>query len=165
AGEVAERLASAGAALLVRAVGEIASGEARRLPQDHARATYAPPLRREEEQINWTDEALSLYNLIRGLNPRPGAYTTFRGRRLKIWRAALPAAAGGGIKETGNASVSLPEDALPGTVLAHEGRLLVAAGKGGILELLEVQPAGKRPISGGDFYRGYRLGAGARLGE
>lgn len=165
AGEVAERLASAGAALLVCAVNEIASGKDRRLPQDHARATYAPPLRREEERIDWSEEALSLYNRIRGLNPRPGAYTTFRGRRLKIWRAALPAAAGGGMKETGKASVSLPEDALPGSVLAREGRIFASAGKGGFLELLEVQPAGKRPISAGDFYRGYRLSAGARLGE
>lgn len=159
AGELAARLARAGARLLAEAVDEIASGRERRTPQNHARATAAPPLRPEDERLDWSGDALSLYHRIRGLNPRPGAYTTYRGRRLKIWRAALPAAAEPG--------ALFPGGAPPGSVAAleEEGRLFVVAGDGALLELLELQPAGKRRLSAGDFCRGYRLPPGARLGE
>jgi len=156
AGELGERLAQAGARLLRRAVDEIAAGTARRIPQDHSRASYAPPLRTAEERLEWTDDALSLHNRIRALNPRPGAYTTYRGRRLKIWRA-LPADAAGGL---------LPEQVEPGQIASVEGgRLIVAAGGGSYLELLELQPEGKRRLGAAEFCRGYRPAAGERLGD
>jgi methionyl-tRNA formyltransferase len=164
AGEVAAGLAAAGSRLLRRAVDEIASGKARSFPQDHTRATYAPPLRPEEEILHWSEEALSLHNRIRGLNPRPGAYTTFRGRRLKIWRAA-PAVQD---KEAADpqGAVVFPHEAAPGSILTlQSGRIFVAAGRGTWLELLEVQPAGKGRITADDFYRGYRPATGERLGE
>lgn len=163
AGEVAERLASVGSQLLVQAVDEIALGKARRAPQDCARVTYAPPLCREEECLDWSEDALSLYNRIRGLNPCPGAYTICRGRRLKIWRAAPPA--DGTAAVNSGEETFLPADAPPGTVLVRRGSIFVAAGKKSFLELLEVQPAGKKPISAGDFCRGYRLATGEKLGE
>lgn len=159
-GELGKRLSAAGARLLCQAVDQIAARSARSRPQDHSRATYAPPLRPDEERLDWSEDALSLYNRIRGLNPRPGAYTTYRGRRLKIWRAAPAAAAGGGVE-------ALPGEGLPpGSVAAVEGgRIIAAAGGGTFLELLELQPAGKRRLTAGEFCRGYRLTAGARLGE
>ncbi len=159
-GELSERLAAAGARLLRQAVDQIAAGSARRSPQDHSRATYAPPLRPDEEQLDWSEDAFSLYNRIRGLNPRPGAYTAYRGKRLKIWRAALTAAVEGEAE-------TLPGGGLPpGSVVAVDGgRIIVAAGSGTFLELLELQPAGKRRISADDFCRGYRPAAGERLGE
>lgn len=156
AGELGARLADAGARLLRRAVDQIAAGEARRIPQDHSRASYAPPLRPDEERLDWAEDALSLHNRIRALNPRPGAYTAFRGRRLKIWRAAPVDAAG----------EMLPEAREPGQVASAEGgRLIIAAGGSSFLELLELQPAGKKRISAGDFCRGYRPAAGERLGD
>ncbi|MFY9503451.1 MAG: methionyl-tRNA formyltransferase [Dethiobacteria bacterium] len=165
AGELSERLAAAGARLLRQAVNQIASGSARRTPQDHSRATFAPPLRPEEAQLDWSEDALSLYNKIRGLNPRPGAYTIYRGRRLKIWRAALPGSLENGARGESKA-VTFPKDLPPGFLLALQGdRIFVTAGDGRFLELLELQPAGKRRINAGDFYRGYRPPAGARLGE
>lgn len=159
AGELAGRLAAAGALLLERAVQQIAAGEARRTPQEHARASYAPPLRREEERLDWSADALTLYNRIRGLNPKPGAYTTCRGRRLKIWRAKPPRSPGEGQGE-------LPARAAPGTLTALEnGRIFAAAGDGALLELLELQPAGKQRLSAVEYYHGYCASGELRLGE
>lgn len=164
AGKVAAGLAAAGARLLLQAIGEIASGEARYTPQDHARATVAPPLRPGEERLDWSGSALTLHNRIRGLDPRPGAYTFFRERRLKIWKA-LPAVPDEAALKQRKAA-AFPGEAAPGTILALEnGRIFVAAGEGSSLELLEVQPAGKERITAGDFYRGYRLSTGERLGK
>lgn len=162
AGELSERLAAAGARLLRLAVDQIAAGTARRFPQDHARATYAPPLRPGEARLDWSEDALSLYNRIRGLNPRPGAYTTCRGKRLKIWRAALPAAGNGAVSGAG----VFPGEPPPGSVIEASGdRLIVVAGGNTLLELLELQPAGKKRLTAADFCRGYRLAVGERLGE
>lgn len=158
AGDLNERLAAAGARLLEQAVEIIAAGKAHRRPQDHSRATYAPPLSPGEARLDWTEDALSLYNRIRGLNPRPGAYTSYRGKRIKIWRAAPPADAEPG---TMNRSAGPP----PGSILSVDsGRLVIAAGGGSSLELLELQPAGKKRIAAADCCRGYRLAAGERLG-
>jgi len=159
-GELGARLAAAGARLLRRAADEIAAGKARRIPQDHSRASYAPPLRPDEERLDWTEDAVSLHNRIRALNPRPGAYTTYRGRRLKIWRAAPVEAAGA-------VGPDLPGSGLqPGCVASvGGGRIIAAAGGGSLLELLELQPAGKKRLNAGDFCRGYSLAAGERLGD
>lgn len=165
AGELAARLAHAGAQLLEKAVDRIASGKAGRTPQDHGRATHAPPLRPEEGRLDWSGDALSLYNRIRGLNPRPGAYTFYRGRRLKIWRAAPPAGSENEL-EGRSGGGALPEKAPPGAVFSsNNGRLFVAAGDACYLELLELQPAGKQRLSAGEFHRGYRFPVGATLGE
>ena len=159
AGEVRERLSAAGAELLRRAVDQIAAGKARRCPQDHARATYAPPLRPEEACLDWSEDAVKLCNRIRGLNPRPGAYTTYRGKRLKIWRAAPSAVpAAGDLPRT----AALPPGCIEGV---GGGRLVVACGGGTSVDLLELQPAGKRRISAADFCCGYHLCVGTRLGE
>ncbi len=159
AGEVSARLSAAGAQLLLQAVDRIAGGKESRRPQDAARATYAPPLTPDEARLDWSGDAVKLCNRIRGLNPLPGAYTTYRGKRLKIWRA-VPAA--------DPAACALPRTAVlpPGCIAGVEGgRLVVACGGGTFMELLELQPAGKRRIAAADFCCGYRLCVGTRLGE
>jgi methionyl-tRNA formyltransferase len=152
AGDLHDRLAVKGARLLLRAVEELAHGTARPVSQDPARVSCAPRLSREEERLDWSRAAIALCNQIRGMNPRPGAYTIFSGRRLKVWRAAPHEAFAG-------------PPAPPGTILGTTAEgLLVAAGEG-VLELLEVQPEGKRPMAAGSFYRGFRPPAGAVFGE
>lgn len=157
-GMLRERLARIGARLLRQTVDEIALGRACRQPQDPAGVTYAPPLRREEERLDWSENALALYNKIRALNPSPGAYTTCRGQRLKVWRAAPP----GEQSPSGRAG----DSPVPGSICRMGGgRLIVACGRGGSLELLELQPAGKKRISAADYCCGYSHTAGERLGE
>ena len=152
AGMLHDRLALRGASLLSKAIDALAMGKAKLKPQNHAQATYAPPLGPGDERLDWKNSATEIYNRIRGLNPWPGAYTGFEGRRLKVWRAALPKIAESGLDQQP-----------PGTVIAV-GResLTVATGKG-VLTLLELQPAGKKPMDAGSFCCGYRIEPGSRL--
>jgi len=153
AGTLHDRLAVRGAILLAKVI-DLLAGEvtAETLPQDHSRATYAPSLKPEDERLDWSRSAAEIYNRIRGLNPWPGAYTHFEGKRLKIWRAARP--------ETNEIDAAQHP---PGTILAiGQESLTVATGKG-TLTLLELQPAGKKTMDAGSFCCGYRIEPGSRL--
>jgi len=153
AGMLHDRLAVRGASLLLKAVNALADGTAERTPQDPEQVSYAPSLSPEDERLDWTLSPLELYNRVRGLNPWPGAYTIFRGRRIKVWLAAKP-------EEGQTVSTAQP----PGTVIyVGDDSLAVAAGKGGVLKILELQPEGKRKMDAGSFCCGYRLEAGQRL--
>lgn len=153
AGTLHDRLAVRGAFLLSKVIDLLAGGvTAETLPQDHSRATYAPSLRSEDERLDWNRSAAEIYNRIRGLNPWPGAYTYFEGKRLKIWRAACP--------ETKGIDA---EKHPPGTILAiDQESLTVATGKG-TLTMLDLQPAGKKTMDAGSFCCGYRIEPGSRL--
>jgi methionyl-tRNA formyltransferase len=148
AGELEARLAREGAALLREAIDLIARGVAPRRPQDHARATYAGRLDKEDGRIDWNRPAVAIVNLVRAMHPWPSAYTTWRGIRLKVWRAARAEGTGA-----------------PGQVLAAApDRITVAAGQGAV-DLLELQPEGGRRMSAAAFLRGHPLRSGERLGN
>ncbi len=152
AGELAARLAELGAELLVVTLDGLVSEIVQPRGQDEARATFAPKLAKEDGRIEWSQPARRIVDLVRGVNPWPGAYAQLEGRPLKIWKAA-PAA-------RPVAAVS----AAPGTVVAaslHEG-LLVACG-GGAVALVTVQSEGKRPLTAPEFLRGRALAPGTRL--
>lgn len=152
AGSLHDRLAERGARLLLQAVEALAGGSASFTPQDLQAVTFTAPLRPGEEKLNWSLSAATLHNQIRGMNPWPGAYTTFSGKRLKVWRAEPVSASSSTVSE-------------PGTVLGvRDDTMHVAAGKG-TLAVLEVQPQGKRVMPAGDFCRGYRIEPGFKLGE
>lgn len=145
AGTLSERLAGRGANLLLTTVRAMAQGQAPRRPQDEAEATYAPPLTREEEILQWKEPALSLARRVRALHPEPGATTWVADKPVKIWQAhplANPVGA-------------------PGRVLAVQGGrgIVVGCGEGSLL-VEEVQPAGKRPMPATAFASGYRVRAG-----
>lgn len=145
AGTLGERLARRGAELLVVTLQAVAEGRAPRLRQEEALATYAPPITRAEEMLNWEEPAPSLARRVRALNPVPGAVTSVGGRPVKIWRArALTGYAGG-----------------PGQVLAVKGTggIVVGCGEEALL-VEEVQPAGKRSMPAAAFASGYRVKEG-----
>lgn len=151
AGEVHDRLAALGAELAVEAVRLVEEGRAPRIPQDHARATYAAKLTPEDERIDWRESATQVVNRIRGLNPWPVAHTTWQGQILKVWMAEpwpepVPAAP-------------------PGTVVAvvRDKGPVVACGEGAVL-LTRLQPAGKRPMEAAAFLAGHRMAPGEVLG-
>jgi len=154
AGTLHDRLAIRGASLLLKAVDALADGTAEAFPQDHARATYAPPLKPEDERLDWNCLSIDIYNRIRGLNPWPGAYTIYGGKRLKVWRAARP-----------DPDASGEQMQKPGTILAVGEDSLTVATKDGALTLLDLQPEGKRPMDAGSFCCGYRIEPGCRLNE
>ncbi len=146
AGELAARLAELGAELIVETVEGYLGGRIRPKPQP-PEGTLAPKIAEEHTRIDWTADARAIHNLVRGLAPVPGAYTTFRGKRVKIHRTKpLPGAAG----------------AVPGEILPHRKRLLVATGAG-VLEVLSLTPAGRKEIRGADFLNGYRPRPGERF--
>jgi methionyl-tRNA formyltransferase len=152
AGMLHDRLAARGASLLLKAIDALAKGTAESYPQDSALATYAPMLGPEDEELDWRNCSVDIYNRIRGLNPWPGAYTTFQGRRLKVWRAARPEPAGTDGKRQP-----------PGTILAVEENSLTVATGDGSISLIDLQPAGKKPMNAASFCCGYRIEAGSRF--
>jgi len=142
AGELFERLAPLGATALAETTALIASGNAVRQKQDDSLATYAPMIKKELANLDFTKEPKALCDLIRGLNPAPMAFTRLDGKVLKVAGAKPVSGFFGG----------------PGEIL-DEKRLIAGCGSGAV-ELLSVRPEGKKPMTGAEFLRGKRLTAG-----
>lgn len=141
-GDIHDKLADLGAELLIETLQEIENGNLKSTPQT-GESNYAPLLKREHERLDWTRRAKELHDQIRGLNPWPGAFSAFRGERLKLWRSTLEQ----------NDSV-VTDSSQPGQIMEVSGdSLLVGTGKG-VLRVSEVQPSGKRPMSARDFFNG-----------
>lgn len=147
--ELSPRLAEAGAELLVETLEGLEAGTLTPEPQDHRQATYAPILKKEDGRIDWSVPARDIFNRARGFQPWPGAYTSFRGQLIHIWRACPAENAGAGS---------------PGRVFAHHKRLMVECGDRSVLELLEVQIEGRKRIPAEAFLNGQRLADNERLG-
>ena len=148
AGELYERLKMKGAELLIRAIDGMADGSVMPMPQTDEGLSRAPKLEKEDGGIDWSKSAGDIRNLIRGTNPFPGAFTLWRNKLLKVHRATV---------DTGMGEA--------GAVIEADGKrgLIVGTGEGA-LALDEVQPAGKKRMSGADFVRGYRIEVGERFG-
>jgi methionyl-tRNA formyltransferase len=144
AGELAERLAALGAAVLLETLDGLDALPPR--AQDAGAATLAPRLRKEDGVLDWTESGRALAARVRGLNPWPGAMTQAPAGRLLIWRARAV---------TGRGE--------PGVLTATDGRLAIGTGAG-LLEPLEVQPENRRAMDWESYLRGARLGAGAFFG-
>lgn len=150
-GTLHDKLARVGAGLLSETVPDLLQGKVKPVPQDESQVTYAPNIRREDERIDWNRTAPQLVCQVRALRPWPVAFTTWKGKPLKIWRAE---------------PTSLKESVSPGTVLTvTEDGVVVATGKGGALRILELQPAGKRRMTAEEFSRGRNMKPGEILGE
>jgi methionyl-tRNA formyltransferase len=154
--ELEARLARMGGELLVQTIDGIARGTVSPVPQDHAAATAAPILRKEDGRIDWTATAEVIARRVRGLQPWPGTMTAFGSSDLKILRASPVAAAADGPAPVGT-------DA-PGAVVAIDEGIVVACGGRTRLRVLEVQPASRRAMPALAFAAGARLSPGARLG-
>lgn len=149
-GELYDQLKLTGAAVLKDTLERIAKQEIVRTPQNNAEATYAPLLDKTIEKIDWTRPAVEIHNLIRGLNPWPGAYCCYQNKVLKLWRSRVY-----------DADLATSR---PGRVVkATPAGLLIETGRG-VIEILEVQPAGKRCMPARDCACGYCIGTGEIFG-
>jgi methionyl-tRNA formyltransferase len=149
-GIYAEVLANAGADLLIDTLAIIKSGSYPRRKQDSSKATYAHMIRREEERINWQQPASTIYNQIRALSPQPAAYTSFENNRFKIFVSCL---------------VENNNSAAPGEIVEiNPSGILVQCAKG-MLEIRELQLAGRKRMTSGEFLRGFKLKPGDVLGN
>ena len=148
AGELHDRLSGLGGDLMVRALAALSRGALTDMPQAEDGVTYASKLSKEETRIDWTAPAKTVHDHIRGLSPFPGAWCEMeisgKTERVKILRSALAEAAG---------------DA--GMVASVDDAPVIACGEGGI-RLVQVQRAGKKPMTGEEFQRGAKLVAGGR---
>jgi methionyl-tRNA formyltransferase len=146
AGSLHNRLAVLGADALADALRILAAGDGQWIPQDASQASLAPKLGDADCRLHLAGDPAALVNRIRGLSPTPGAYLILvDGRRLRLLKAETREAYGPA-----------------GVILATDDTSLVVGTGGGSLALLEVQPAGKRRMTGAEFARGQRLGVGAR---
>ncbi|MGW9346724.1 methionyl-tRNA formyltransferase [Nocardiopsis flavescens] len=150
-GALLDRLAVSGAGLLVRTVDGIASGELSPVPQPDADVSYASKLEPADAEVDFTAPARRVDRLVRACTPAPGAWTTFRGARLKLGPVA---------PVTGADTPALD----PGRVHADKKRVLVGTATHPV-ELGEVQPQGKRAMDAVDWARGVRPTGDDRLGD
>jgi methionyl-tRNA formyltransferase len=148
--ELGARLAMMGADLLVETLEGLRLGRIVPEKQDDAQATLAPLLKKEDGAVDWAAPAQAIHNRVRGLQPWPGAQTSFRGSPLHLWKTRCGDPARG---------ASQP----PGRLVSLKP-LVVACGEG-VLELLEVQLEGRKRISAADFTNGQRLTDNDILGE
>lgn len=146
--ELSPRLAAVGAYLLVKTLDGLSSEAIRPEPQNPDDATLAPALTKEDGLVDWNMTACEINNRARGFQPWPGAWTHLRGQRFSIWRCR-------------QADVESP--ATPGALFANERRLYAACGGGTVLELIEVQPEGKKRMEAAAFLNGFRLNPGDLL--
>jgi methionyl-tRNA formyltransferase len=157
AGTLTARLATLGAGLLVAALDRLALGSLPETEQDTAAASYAPKVTAAEGSLDWTRPDAELERAVRAFDPQPGASTTWRGERLKVYRlepvpddvpVAGPAASAG---------------EAPGTIIAVDPAPVVRCGDG-LVRLVDVQPAGGKRMAGEAWARGRDVRAGERLG-
>lgn len=166
-GELWQRLSKIGGNLLVKTLELIEQGKAPRTKQG-GDFTMAPMLKKEMAQIDWENQtAQQIHNLVRGLNPIMGAYTTIDGKKLKFWR----------VKNLTNQDLlevneemreydyKLPQIMAGTILLADEKEGLYIKAKDGILQVLELQAENAKKMQVSDFLRGTRIPAGTILGE
>jgi methionyl-tRNA formyltransferase len=125
----------------------IETGEVKEIAQDNFLATPAPKIQPEDCLIDWNRPAHNCINFIRGMSSIPGAFTFFRGKKLKIFKAVRYEENGSSDVESGHCR--------PGQIIGDKKRLLVAANDGNI-EILQLLPEGKSKITGSEFIRGYQ---------
>ncbi|MUT93824.1 methionyl-tRNA formyltransferase [Streptomyces sp. Z38] len=148
-GDLLTRLAFAGAGLLAATMDGIEDGTLKAVPQPAEGVSLAPKVNVEDARVDWGTPALRVDRVVRGCTPAPGAWTTFRGERLKIVQAR-----------------PVPErtDLTPGQLSAGKNNVYAGTGSYAV-ELLWVQPQGKKPMSGAAWARGVRITAGETLGD
>ncbi len=144
------KLASIGADLMVETLRGLENGQVRPTPQNHSQATLAPILKKEDGRMDFARTANDLFNRLRGFQPWPGAFTTFRDKTLQVHRA-----------QPSQHALKL----MPGEVAVEGTRLFVGCGTGTSLELLEIQLEGKRRMTAQEFINGYRPKFGEHLGQ
>lgn len=147
-GDLLTRLAFAGAGLLAATMDGIAAGTLKAVPQPSEGITVAPKITVEDARVDWTAPAVRVDRVVRGCHPSPGAWTTFRGERLKLIQVQ---------------PVPDRTDLAPGSLAVGKNSVHVGTGSYGV-ELLWVQAQGKKPMRAADWARGVRISDGETVG-
>jgi methionyl-tRNA formyltransferase len=147
---LAPRLAALGAILMVETLRGLQARAITPRPQDNSQASLAPLLKKEDGLIDFQRTAGQISDRLRGFQPWPGAFTSFRGKNLNVWAAR---------------AAPLHQGIPPALIYLEGDRLLVGCGQESVLELLTLQPEGKRRMAARDFVHGYHPNPGEQLGQ
>lgn len=148
-GSLHDKLSQAGAELLSMTIPSLLAGTITPIRQNDEKATFASNIKREQEKIDWSKDGEVIYNHIRGLHPWPVAYTTMHGQVMKVWWGE-------------KVQASSME---PGTVIGiEENGFIVSTGNKTAIKITDLQPAGKKRMSGAQFLRGTHLSIGMKVG-
>lgn len=151
-GDLFPKLSQLGAELLINTIEGLKNGTIQRTPQDASLASLAPRIDPPDTVINWNETAARVVNRVRGLSPRPGSFTLFRGKRVKLWKCE---------------AVEITQGEPPGKVLGLQKTppgILVSAGDNTTVLLCEVQPESNKRMAADAWARGLRIEPGDRLG-
>jgi methionyl-tRNA formyltransferase len=159
--ELAERLAEAGAPLMLETLRSLAEGKLQGQAQNNDDATYAPLLKKEDGRIDWTRRADEIYNRMRGFTPWPSAFTTFRGQTVHI--SAEPVS--NKIASQQNAGLRSSVPLAPGTLRSDKNALFVACGGATEVRVISVKREGGKSVDVVQFLHGVRLTDGERFGN
>lgn len=145
---IGPRLGAMGGELLVETLRGLEAGAVHPRKQDDSQATQAPILKKEDGRMNFRLTASEISNRLRGFQLWPGAFTLFRGKNLNVWKIAVHG-----------------RSIAPSEIVIEDGRMFTGCGDGTAIELLEVQPEGKKRMAARDFVHGYHPRSGEKLGE
>ena len=149
-GKLHDKLASEGAELLLKTMIDIEKGIAPRKEQNDKKATYAPKIDKSLGKINWNDKTEKIYNLVRGVNPWPGAYTYYEGEKIKIWKVSIV----NNDFDKGEIGEIIKSDVDNGIIVRTAD---------GYLKIDKLQPAGKRKMNVEDYLRGNVIAKGEKF--
>ncbi len=153
AGELLQRMAQIGAEFLADTVSRIS--ELTPKPQNHAEATYAPLIKKQDGRIDWTEPAIQIERLVRAFNPWPSSFTFFKGKRLKILEGRVP-----------DAKFSGTTPGVPGEILnISQDGITVACGHNSIFQIEKVHPENKKPMDADAYSRGEDMQSGDKFSE
>jgi methionyl-tRNA formyltransferase len=148
-----EKLSDLGAHLVAQALDAIERRAYELVPQDEAKVTHAPKLKKEDGRINWQSPAQAIYDRIRGTVPWPGAFTTYKGKLVKIYKAAFALPGPGSYNH------------VPGEVISVSAQGITVAAQNGSVVVQELQAESKRRVLAEEFVAGHRIVAGDSFGD
>jgi methionyl-tRNA formyltransferase len=158
-GELYYRLSALSARTLPKLLERIKGGKVERISQDNKLVTFARKMSKEDGKIDWSDKGEKVYNLIRGTIPYPGAFTYYKGRKLKITRARFL----DDYQDEADISTGSPK---PGRVVKIEkDSIFISTGDKGIIKILRLIPASSKELTANQFINGYKIKVGELLGE
>jgi len=150
-GHLHDRLAVMAGDLMAKSLERMSGNTIRETPQDHTKATYAPKIAKELSLVDWKEDAAKVSARIRGMDPRPGAYTLWEGREIKLFASTV-------IDRD-------REEGTPGQVLSLREGCLAVGTRRGTVGIGELQYPGKNRLSAKEFLRGFSIPEGAVLGQ
>lgn len=156
-GELSKRLSALSAEVTDKVLQDLKRRKLSRIPQDRQLATYTKKMSKQDGEIAWNNKSQKIYNTIRGTIPYPGAYTYYKGKKLKITKA--------GILHDYKNKITL-DCTVSGVVVGSEkDNLLISTGDEGIIKISRLIPAGAKEMSVRQFVNGYKIQIGDKLGE